>query len=416
MTDSAEKDFALEVVKQLREAGYQALWAGGCVRDLLMGNAPEDYDVATSATPEQVRGVFGRRRTLPVGISFGVVIVLGPSKQAGQVEVATFRTDSKYSDGRHPDSVIFSNAEEDARRRDFTINGMFLDPLADKLIDFVDGEHDLQRKLIRAIGNADARIAEDKLRMLRAIRFAAKFGFDIEIATREAVSRHAKEVGMVSGERICVEIRKTLETQRAAWAVAEWSELGLLASILPEISGPWQNVRDQAMASLATQAGGDWLEKLSILLWSAIGSEASQVDRALQQLKSRLKFANDIYDALRFAMLAQPALDNAEAQPWSAVQPVLVHRHILAAMNLFEARVLERESARRTALWLREKLTMPTEELDPHPLLDGSDLIKLGLQPGPEFSQLLQHARQLQLDKQLADRQAALDWVRQTVA
>ncbi|MCA9133549.1 MAG: CCA tRNA nucleotidyltransferase, partial [Planctomycetales bacterium] len=231
MTHLQEKEFALDLVKQLRDAGYEALWAGGCVRDLLMGHQPTDYDIATSATPEQVRRLFGRRRTLPVGVAFGVVIVLGPSKRSGQVEVATFRTDSTYSDGRRPDAVAFSTAEADAQRRDFTINGMFLDPIRETVIDYVGGQADLRQGVVRAIGDAEARLAEDKLRMLRAIRFAARFHFAIERQTRQAVARHAAEVTQVSGERIHAELRKTLETDRSAWAVAEWAELGLLDAI-----------------------------------------------------------------------------------------------------------------------------------------------------------------------------------------
>lgn len=168
------RQFAVEVVERLRTAGYEALWAGGCVRDQLLQRTPKDYDVATSAHPDQIRDVFGRRRTLPIGAAFGVITVLGP-KSAGQIEVATFRQDATYSDGRHPDSVTFSTAEEDARRRDFTINGLFYDPLNEQVIDFVGGQQDIDRRVVRAIGDPYERIAEDKLRMLRAVRFSATF-------------------------------------------------------------------------------------------------------------------------------------------------------------------------------------------------------------------------------------------------
>ena len=176
---AAQREFALEIVEQLRAAGFEALWAGGCVRDQLLGLAPKDYDVATSATPDEIRDLFGRRRTLAIGASFGVITVLGP-RAAGQIEVATFRTDAAYSDGRHPDSVTFTTAEHDAARRDFTINGLFFDPVAEAVVDYVNGRDDLERKTIRAIGDPAARIAEDKLRMLRAVRFAATFDFHIE--------------------------------------------------------------------------------------------------------------------------------------------------------------------------------------------------------------------------------------------
>src|ERR1700683_268255 len=162
-TADPKREFAVEVVRRLQEAGYRALWAGGCVRDFLMGRVPKDYDVATAARPNTVRELFGQRRTLAVGASFGVIVVLG-SKKSGNVEVATFRTEGSYADGRRPDHVVFSTPEEDALRRDFTINGMFYDPIAEKVFDYVDGEKDLAAGIVRAIGNPADRMSEDKLR------------------------------------------------------------------------------------------------------------------------------------------------------------------------------------------------------------------------------------------------------------
>src|SRR3954453_23299768 len=162
---NSQRDFALEIAKKLRTAGFESLWAGGGVRDELLGLTPKDYDVATNATPDQIRALFGPRRTLPTGASFGVITVLGP-REGGQIEVATFRTDAAYSDGRHPDNVSFTDAEHDARRRDFTINGLFYDPIAEKVVDYVNGEEDLKRRTIRAIGEPRLRLGEDKLRML----------------------------------------------------------------------------------------------------------------------------------------------------------------------------------------------------------------------------------------------------------
>src|SRR6202790_5196581 len=167
-----EREFAIQVVERLREAGYQALWAGGCVRDELLGRTPKDYDVATDARPEEVCRLF--RRTIAVGMSFGVIKVLGPRVDGEflQVEVATFRSDVSYTDGRHPDAVVFSSPREDAERRDFTINGMFFDPIEDRLIDYVGGQQDLQSRVLRAIGEPARRFTEDKLRMLRGVRIA----------------------------------------------------------------------------------------------------------------------------------------------------------------------------------------------------------------------------------------------------
>src|SRR5687768_15104483 len=190
-------EFALDVVRRLRAAGFEALFAGGCVRDQILGIPPKDYDVATSALPEQIQDVFGRRKTLAIGASFGVITVIGP-KGAGQIDVATFRRDAAYSDGRHPDSVSFTTAEQDALRRDFTINGLFFDPVNSEVIDYVGGQEDLRRGVVRAIGDPRQRIAEDKLRMLRAVRFAARFDFAIDAATLTAIQQQARELVIVS--------------------------------------------------------------------------------------------------------------------------------------------------------------------------------------------------------------------------
>src|SRR5438477_11155239 len=193
-----ERAFAIDVVRNLQQAGFRALWAGGCVRDELLGHAPQDYDVATDARPEQVQKLF--RRTVAVGVSFGVVEVLGPraDDETLHVQVATFRTDVHYTDGRHPDAVQFSSAEEDAKRRDFTINGMFFDPLAEKLIDYVGGREDLQNRVLRAIGDPARRFTEDKLRLMRAVRFAARFELSIDATTEDAVRAMAAEINVGS--------------------------------------------------------------------------------------------------------------------------------------------------------------------------------------------------------------------------
>src|SRR5216684_3167929 len=178
-----ERDFAVDVVRKLRRAGFQALWAGGCVRDQLLGLSPKDFDVATDARPEDVQRLF--RRTVAVGVSFGVVEVVGPPPIT--VQVATFRSDVSYSDGRHPDSVVFASAREDALRRDFTINGMFFDPIDDKVLDYVDGRKDLEARLLRAIGDPATRFGEDKLRLLRAVRIATRFNLTLDATTGLAV-------------------------------------------------------------------------------------------------------------------------------------------------------------------------------------------------------------------------------------
>ena len=225
------KEAAISIVRRLREAGHTAYFNGGCVRDMVRGVEPHDYDIATSATPEQVQQLFPK--TVPVGAQFGVVLVLDGGHQ---FEVATFRTDQAYVDGRRPTSVRYGSPEEDAQRRDFTINGLFYDPIEDRVIDFVNGRADIERKLVRTIGEARQRFTEDKLRLLRCVRFAANLGYDIEPATFEAVKEMAAQIQVVSAERIRDELIKTLTRSHAGRGLELLRASGLLAEILPEIA------------------------------------------------------------------------------------------------------------------------------------------------------------------------------------
>lgn len=439
MIEIPERAFATEVVEQLRAAGFEALWAGGCVRDFLLGQEPVDYDVATSATPEQVRELFGHQRTLSVGISFGVVVVLPKQRrEAQQIEVATFRTDGGYSDGRHPDAVVFSTPEHDAQRRDFTINGMFYDPVERQVIDYVGGQEDLRAGIIRAIGDPAARIAEDKLRMLRAVRFAARFGFEMDAATSAAVAASAPEVSLVSAERIAVELQKTLATPRASWAVEQWSSLGLLVSILPEIDAEWSRVGPLARRLLEELREESWQVKLAALLFAASPAERSTVPgggpaELVASLKRRLKLSNAYGDELRFILENQPILQHAHQRRFSELQPILAHEHTPSAVRLLAATVaatlatglddglpaagsehlIEPGNQLRQALQaVRSWLELPPHELDPPPLLVGADLIEAGLPPGPNFKAILEEARARQLDGLLHDSAAALHWLK----
>ena len=229
-----QRRFAVKVVRKLRAAGFEAFWAGGCVRDQLLGRTPKDYDVATNATPPQIRELFGQRRTLAIGAAFGVITVLGP-ESAGMIEVATFRKDAAYSDGRHPDHVTFSSAQEDAARRDFTINGLFYDPLEEQVIDYVGGQEDLALRRIRAIGEPRERIAEDKLRMLRAVRFSATFDFALEEETQAAIREMADQIDVVSPERIAMEMRRMLVDPSRVAAIRLLLATNLAQVVLPEI-------------------------------------------------------------------------------------------------------------------------------------------------------------------------------------
>lgn len=416
---SETREFALEVVRRLRSAGFIALWAGGCVRDLLMESEPHDYDVATSATPQEVRQLFGFRRTLMVGAAFGVVIVKGSTRLQEQVEVATFRTDATYTDGRRPDSVSFSTPEKDAERRDFTINGMFFDPIAGEIIDFVGGREDLRNGVIRAIGDPHARLAEDKLRMLRAIRFAARFNFKLDAETECAVTAHASEVAMVSGERIAVEFRKTLETNRAAWAVERWHATGLMQVIAPEVDARWNAVGHSACDLISHAHRGGWIPRAAAMYWPLVSADGFEppfeppfrAKTCIAQLKQRLKLANEEADSLQFALEAQPTLAQSSQLPWSRVQPLLIMPHIHTAMALLAARAGACPELHVECNRLSEFLLWPSEKLNPLPLLDGQILQQNGLLPGPQFRAILEKARSLQLDGELTDRESAIEWL-----
>src|SRR5579864_9103583 len=240
------KTFATSIVETLRQRGFQAYLVGGCVRDLVLGREPKDYDVATNATPEQVMGIFPE--TYAVGAQFGVVLVPAPdgdiagnataeSAKSHAVEVATFRSDIGYSDGRHPDEVRFSaDPREDVARRDFTINGMLLDPMSGDVLDFVGGRKDMEAGIIRTIGDAEHRYGEDKLRMLRAVRFAARFEYTIDPATFVAMQKLAEEIQVVSRERVRDELTRMLTEGHGRRAFLLLDESGLLRSVLPQIS------------------------------------------------------------------------------------------------------------------------------------------------------------------------------------
>ena len=229
------RQFAVDVVRPLKDAGCTALRAGGCVRDFLLGRTSKDFDVATDARPDDVRNLFGHRRTLAVGASFGVSVVRAP-RGVEDVEVATFRTEGPYLDGRRPEHVSFTTPEEDAQRRDFTINGLFYDPIEQQVFDFVDGERDLRAGIVRAIGDPHDRMTEDKLRMLRAVRFAATLEFELDTVTAAAVRNMAAQMLVVSAERIAQELRRMLVDGHRMRAMQLTAEVGLLPVILPEVA------------------------------------------------------------------------------------------------------------------------------------------------------------------------------------
>jgi tRNA nucleotidyltransferase/poly(A) polymerase len=397
-----QRHFALEVVRQLRTAGFEAYWAGGCVRDELLGRSPKDYDVATSATPPEIRALFGNKRTLPLGAAFGVITVLGP-RPAGMIEVATFRQDAGYSDGRHPDQVTFSSAREDAARRDFTINGMFFDPIDRQIIDYVGGQEDLRNRLVCAIGEPRLRFGEDKLRMLRAVRFAAAFGFTIDAETAAAMGEMAPQITVVSPERIAMEIRRVLTEPGRVQGVRLFIDLGLAAAVLPEIVPPDAASRqrvEQALGVLGRLRDPGFPLALAALL-------AEQADGpAVVAVGLRWKLSNKEIDEATWLVEHRQALVGARSTRWSKLQPVLADPWAESLVALHEA---SSPQAADDAAWCREKLSQPREILDPPPLLTGDDLRKLGLRPGPKFKLILQAVRDAQLDGEMQTKEKAIE-------
>jgi tRNA nucleotidyltransferase/poly(A) polymerase len=415
------REFAIDVVRQLRDAGFEALWAGGCVRDQLLGLTPKDYDIATSARPEQIRKLFGHRRTLAIGAAFGVVTVLGP-KLAGQIEVATFRCDGAYLDGRHPEQVTFSTAELDAQRRDFTINGLFYDPLKDEVIDYVGGRDDLQRQVIRAIRNPHERFDEDKLRMLRAVRFAATFDFGIEPETMAAIQQLAGEIVIVSAERIAAEMRRMLVHPRRALAVELLQQSSLLSVILPEAAA----LDAQSPQNDPAEAAFRWKSMLAVLNHLAQPSFAMALAAVLRPLCyepeanpalaeticRRWKLANEEIEVVNHLLRHEAIIRAAPAIPWPRLQRILIAPHIAGLLTYASAvcRVLDGNDS--AVEYCRQKLALPLVELNPPPLLTGDDLKQLGLSPGPKFKVLLDALRDAQLDKIVQSRDQAFDFIK----
>ncbi len=423
-----QREFAVEIVRRLKHSGFTALWAGGCVRDHLLDKTPKDYDVATNATPKQVRKIFAKLKTLDVGASFGVIIVVGP-RGAGEVEVATFRSDGSYTDGRRPDSVTFSTPEEDAQRRDFTINGMFLDPLEHKVLDYVGGERDLSQGYIRAIGDPHDRMREDKLRMLRAVRFTAHLEFGLARATKAAVTEMASEIHVVSAERIAAELRRMLTDQHRHVAIELADEVGLLREILPEVVGLRSGVEEREPGKVRSET--ERPTPRAELIQSASRSPRLSALRLLQEpsfelafavlllgvsnvevICRRLKLSNDELEKTAWLVRQQEALREADKLSLAKLKRLLAHPFRDDLLALTRATLLAEQGDLHPVLFCERFVeTTPPDILNPPPLVTGNDLIELGLRPGPRFKQLLDEVRDAQLSGELTDRTAALEWV-----
>jgi tRNA nucleotidyltransferase/poly(A) polymerase len=415
-SDRADQD-AFSILQRLRGAGYEAYFAGGCVRDLLMGQTPKDFDVATSAAPNQVRGLF--KNTQAVGAAFGVILV---REGKTTVEVATFRTDLEYRDGRRPEGVKFATAREDAQRRDFTINGLFLDPVENRIIDYVGGQADLAAKTLRAIGNADARFAEDHLRMLRAVRFASRFGFDIEPATAVAIKAHAHQIKGISPERIAEELRKMLMPGTRDKAYRLLRQFGFIPILLRFLSqkGPQNGDRPiNLFARIPNENPISFGLGLAILVLNfrmnvtvqfdpRIWLAPAEVKRSIHAMRQSLKISNDEADEMAGSM--------AFVQLLSDVPPsVAVIKRFLAQRYSDDATLLMTSMAK--CGMMSDRIQSVLAELDrwrkteyaPPPFITGDDLTAAGATPGPKFKIALDAAYDAQLEDRISTKQQAME-------
>lgn len=391
---------ALHIVRTLRAAGFQALLAGGCVRDLLLGTAPKDYDVATDATPKQVAEQF--RFTRHVGAAFGVMLV----REAGEWhEVATFRADGPYLDGRRPSQVHFTDARQDALRRDFTVNGMFLDPLAMHVIDYVGGRADLVRRCVRAIGVAADRFAEDYLRVLRAVRFAARLGFGIEAETAEAMRDNAPNITGIAPERVREELDEMLSHASRGQAVRLMSECGILPHLWAGATWDAEIVNHGIALLEALPADATFSVALSALLHNR--------DRAeLQRIARKLALSNDERDALFWLVAQQRALDQVDELTLAEFKRILAHPFFAGLRALTQARfALLPDGSQRAASVERRIAAIDPAQVAPPPWITGDDLVARGLPPGPAFREILDETYTRQLDERINSRDEALQLV-----
>jgi poly(A) polymerase len=431
---SPMEETAREIAARLRREGHIAYFAGGCVRDIVRSATPKDFDIATDAKPETVQQLFPR--TYAVGAHFGVIIVL---ENDFQFEVATFRSDEAYIDGRHPSAVHFSSPEEDARRRDFTINGMFYDPVSEKVIDFVGGRADIDAKLVRAIGDPAQRFAEDRLRMLRAVRFATVLDYTIDKQTWDALVASATAINEISAERIRDElVRIFLSPNRTrGWDLLDSS--GLMRAILPELDRmkgvlqpeqfhPEGDVFEHTRLMLQFLP-----EKVSVpLVFAVLLHDVAKPVTATVDETGRIRFSGHDRAGAEMAEEIMRRLRFSGAEIEDTVEMVRQHMVFKDVPKMREAR-LKRFMARPTfdeelelhrvdcegshrmldnyEFLLRKREEFANEPIIPPPLVRGDDLIALGLKPGPKFGEILEEVETRQLEGNLRTREEALEWV-----
>jgi putative nucleotidyltransferase with HDIG domain len=444
---ASAKSFATSIVQTLRQSGFQAYLVGGCVRDLLLKREPKDYDVATDATPEQVIRIFPE--TYALGVQFGVVLVPVPDtgevsgevpSMSQAVEVATFRSDIGYSDGRHPDEVRFSrDPREDVARRDFTINGMLLDPVTEQVLDFVGGRDDLKAGIVRTIGDPEHRFTEDKLRMLRAVRFAARFEYGIEPATFAAIRELASQIEVVSRERVRDELTRMLTEGHARRAFLLLDESGLLPHVLPEISvmhgvqqppqfHPEGDVFVHTLLLLEnlprpcpmTLAWGALLHDVGKPSTFRVAPDRIRFDnhvevgvKIAEGICRRLRFSNHETEQILSLVDNHMRFGDTTRMKESTLKKFLRLPRFEEHMALHRADCLASHRNVATYEFIAQKRAeIPAETIRPRPLVTGEDLIAQGHAPGPKFREILNAVEDAQLEGRLPSRDAALEFVR----
>jgi poly(A) polymerase len=423
---------AVAVVRRLRGAGHEAFLVGGCVRDLIRGVTPQDFDIVTAARPEQVRTLFAR--TVPVGARFGVVLVIEGGRP---YEVATFRVETGYDDGRRPSRVAFATAEEDVRRRDFTVNGLFMDPETGRIIDYVDGRRDIERRLIRTIGDPKERFAEDHLRMLRAIRFTAMLGFTIDPETMAAIRQQAPAIQRISAERIREELNRILTSGGAREGMELLTDSGLLEEILPEVlalrgvSQPpafhpegdvWEHTL-RMLALLPVEDGGADLRLAWAVVLHDIGKAVTRSENAtgthfyghVQQgeeiaeaILQRLRFSREETETILALVRGHMLFMNVQEMRPNRLKRFLRQPDFFLHLELHRLDCLGSHGLLDHHEFCLQKLEeYSKEELRPSPLLTGEDLIGMGYIPGPVFREILRAVEDAQLSGEVSDAKEA---------
>jgi len=390
-------DSAADIVRTLRQHGYEAYFVGGCVRDMVLGLEPSDYDIATSARPEDVARIFPR--TEPVGAKFGVMLVIC---RGHPFEVATFRSDEAYIDGRRPVGVVFTDAQQDVLRRDFTINGLLYDPISNDILDYVSGMDDIRAKVVRAIGAPDKRFEEDKLRILRAIRFGARLGYTIEPSTWDAVRRMAGDIHQVSKERVREELVRILTEGNASHGVRMLQESGLRREILPELD--WSEHLDRSLTLLKRGSPGDFA--MAVLLHHTSPGEIAAVVQRLKFSRAEMHHILALAETLpKFAVVQN--MSSAQLKRFLRLPRLEDH------LELARIHAVAGDGDLSGHSYASRKYTEWTlNEIAPVPLLTGDDLIEIGYHPGPVFKEILMLVEDEQLEGRLTSHQAAIDFVR----